>query len=93
MANKILKDRRIWILTMVVFVLLLVFFDRNNVIDRIKLRRQIRQLEAQRDYYLDRIREDSLIIERLKDDDFLEKYAREHYLMKQDGDEVFIITK
>lgn len=78
---------------MVVFVLLLVFFDRNNVIDRIKLRRQIRQLEAQRDYYLDRIREDSLIIERLKDDDFLEKYAREHYLMKQDGDEVFIITK
>ncbi|MCC8019359.1 MAG: septum formation initiator family protein [Rikenellaceae bacterium] len=93
MANKILKDRRIWILTMVVFVLLLLFFDRNNVIDRIKLRRQIRQLEAQRDYYLDRIREDSIIIERLKDDDFLEKYAREHYLMKQDGDEVFIITK
>lgn len=93
MAAKILKDRRIWILTIVVFVLLLVFFDRNNVFDRIKLRGQIRELEQQRDYYLERIREDSITIERLRDDDFLEKYAREHYLMKKDSDVVFIITK
>ncbi len=93
MAGKVLKDRRIWILTLTVFVLLLLFFDRNNVIERIRLKNQIRDLETQRDYYRERIREDSLLIERLKDDDFLEKFARENYLMKRDSDVVFIITK
>ncbi|MCD7969834.1 MAG: septum formation initiator family protein [Alistipes sp.] len=93
MAGKVLKDRRIWILTLAVFVLLLLFFDRNNVIERIRLKNQIRDLETQRDYYRERIREDSLLIERLKDDDFLEKFARENYLMKRDSDVVFIITK
>lgn len=93
MANRIVKDRRLWILTMAVFVLLLLFFDRNNVMDRIRLKNRIKELEVQRDYYLERIREDSIVIERLKDDDFLEKYAREHYLMKKEDDEVFIITK
>lgn len=93
MAVKILKDRRLWIITIIVFVLLLTFFDRNNFLDRVKLKQQIRELEGQRDYYRERIAEDSTIIERLKDDDFLEQFARENYLMKEDKDEVFIIEK
>lgn len=93
MAGKILKDRRLWIMTIIVFVLLLAFFDRNNFLDRIKLKQQIRELEEQRDYYQDRIAEDSTVIERLKDDDYLEEFARENYLMKEDKDVVFIIEK
>ncbi|MCD8073142.1 MAG: septum formation initiator family protein [Alistipes sp.] len=93
MAGKVLKDRRIWILTLAVFVLLLLFFDRNNFIERVRLKNQIRDLEQQREYYLERISEDSLLMERLKDDDFLEKFARENYLMKRDSDVVFIITR
>ena len=93
MANKIIKDRRLWLITIVVFVLLLTFFDKNNFIDRHKLKEQIRELESQRDYYQARIAEDSLLLERLKDDDFLEKYAREHYLMKRNGETVFIIPE
>lgn len=80
-------------MTIIVFVLLLTFFDRNNFLDRIKLKQQIRELEEQRDYYLERIAEDSTIIERLKDNDYLEQFAREKYLMKEDGDVVFIIEK
>lgn len=80
-------------LTLVVFVLLLLFFDRNNFIERVRLKKQIRSLEQQREYYLERIAEDSILMERLKDDDFLEKFARENYLMKRDSDVVFIITR
>lgn len=91
MAGKIIKDRRLWLITIIVFVVLLTFFDRNNLLERAKLKDDITELETQKAYYLERIAEDSTVIERLKDDDFLEKYAREHYLMKRDSDVVFLI--
>ena len=92
-ANKIIRDRRLWIITIILFLLLLTFFDKNNFIDRFKLKEQIRELETQRDYYLQKIAEDSAIIEQLKSDEFLEKYAREHYMMKREGEEIFLIEE
>lgn len=91
MANKILKNRRLWILTLVVFVLLLVFFDRNNFIARREVKKEIEELQVQKNYYLDRIEEDSTVLEKLKDDDYLEQYAREHFLMKRENDAVYIL--
>lgn len=91
--NKMFKDSRIWIVTIVLFLLLMTFFDRNNILERQDLKQEIRTLEQQRKYYLNRISDDSTTIERLKDNDFLEQYAREHYLMKSDSDVVFIIPE
>ena len=91
MANKILKSRRLWIVTAVVFLLLLLFFDRYNLLDRREIVREIEALRVQKNYYLERIREDSLMLEKLKDDDFLEQYAREHFLMKRAGDVVYVL--
>lgn len=91
MANKILKNRRLWILTIVVFVLLLVFFDRNNFIDRREVKKEIKALEIQKNYYLERIREDSTLLEKLKNDDYLEQYAREHFLMKREQETVYVL--
>ncbi len=91
MANNILKDRRLWLITIVVFILLLTFFDRNNFLERGKLKARINELETQKAYYLEKIEQDSTVIQRLKDNDYLEQYAREHYLMRREGDEVFII--
>lgn len=78
--------------TIVVFAVYLTFFDSNNLIDRNSLKGQIRELERQKEYYLDKIEEDSTVLERLKDNDYLEQYARENYLMKREGDVVFIVT-
>lgn len=92
--NKILKDRRLWIVTIIVFIVFLAFFDPGrNLLDRVRLKEDIRGLEVQKEYYLERIREDSALIENLKDDDFLEQYAREQYLMKADGDVVYIVPE
>ena len=91
MANKILKSKKLWILTLVVFVLLVVFFDRNSFMDRAEIKEEIEVLKTQRDYYLERIREDSTEIEKLKDNDYLEQYAREHFLMKRDSDVVYVL--
>ncbi len=88
---KFFKDRRLWVITIAAFLLLIVVFDKNNMIDAWRLRQEIRQLEIQRDYYLERIREDSTLLEHLKNDAFLEQYAREKYLMKRDGETIFIM--
>ena len=77
--------------TIVVFVLLILFLDRNSYMDRREVKKEIEKLKAQRDYYLDRIREDSTVIEKLKDDEYLEQYAREHFLMKRDSDVVYVL--
>ena len=89
--NKILKDRRLWIITIIVFVIFIAFFDPGrNLIDRMRLKEDIKELEQQKEYYLEKIAADSAMIENLKDDDFLEQYAREKYLMKREGDVVYI---
>ncbi len=90
-ANKILRSRWLWLATIVVFVLLILFLDRNSYMDRREVKKEIEKLKAQRDYYLDRIREDSTVIEKLKDDEYLEQYAREHFLMKRDSDVVYVL--
>lgn len=82
-----------WLLTIVIFFLLIFFFDRNDMVTRQALKKDITELEEQREYYLKRIEEDSTLLERLNDDDFLEQYAREKFYMKEDSDVVFIIPE
>ena len=87
-VNNFLKDRRLWVISIVIFVLLIAVFDKNNLIEVWKLNQQLKELEAQRDYY-----QDSTILENLKNDDSLERYAREHYLMKRKGETIYIIKE
>ncbi|MFR4236969.1 MAG: FtsB family cell division protein [Alistipes onderdonkii] len=81
--GKFFNDRRLWVITIAVFVLVVAVFDKNNLIEAWRLRQKINDLEAQKEYYQQKITEDSTILENLRDDDYLERYAREHYLMKR----------
>ncbi len=87
------KSHRVWAITIVAFVLLITFFDNDNLLDRWKVKRRIRDLKHQRDYFQGRITEDSTLLRNLRDDEFLEKYAREHFLMKREGEVVFLIEE
>ena len=42
-----------YVLTLSVFAIWMLFFDQNNVVDRLKMSGEIRQLEADRQYYLE----------------------------------------
>ena len=76
-------------ISIIIFILLITVFDKNNLIEVWKLNQQLNELESQRDYYQQKITQDSTILENLKDDAFLERYAREHYLMKRQGDNLY----
>lgn len=53
----------------------------------------LRQLQRDRDYYTNRIDEDRRKLNELKtDNENLEKFAREQYLMKKDDEDLFIIV-
>ncbi len=53
----------------------------------------IHRLEAERDVYLQSIAEDSTLINRLRYDEYLEQYAREHYHMQRRDEHVYIIEE
>jgi cell division protein DivIC len=86
----LLKNK--YILTLIIFFVWILFFDQNNLIDRYVSQRHIRQLEHDKQYYRERIRQDSTRMNELRtDNDNLEKFAREQYLMKRENEDIFII--
>lgn len=80
------------VLAILVVALVLVLFGR-DIVESIRLRGQIRELERRKAYYQNRIEEDSTLLENLRDRDFLERYAREKYLMRVEGEEIYIIRE
>ncbi len=56
--------------------------------------RTLRQMQKQKEYYAKKIEEDTRRTnELLSDDENLEKFAREQYLMKKPNEEVFVIIE
>ena len=50
-------------------------------------------MKKEKEYYEEKIRHDREIIDKLKDDtDYLEKFAREKYLMKKKDEDLFIVV-
>jgi cell division protein DivIC len=81
-----------YLLSLLVFFIWLLFFDQNNLVDRYISHRHIRQLEKDKIYFRERIKEDSMRMNQLKtDNENLEKFAREQYLMKRENEDIFII--
>ena len=78
----------------VFFCVWMLFFDRSRVVNQIKLEQSLRNLETQKEYYEDNIKEVEARKEELfTTDENFEKFAREQHLMKKDGEEVFIIEE
>ena len=83
-----------YILSLIIFILWIAFFDRNNLIDRYEDIKTLNQLEKDKLYYQERIDQDKKRIEELKtDNENLEKFAREQYLMKKKNEDVFYIIE
>ena len=86
-VGKFFKDRRLWLISIVVFGLLIVVFDKNNLIEAWRLKQKINALEVQETYYRQKIAEDSTVLENLKN----EQHAREHYLMKRKEETIYLV--
>lgn len=83
-----------FILTIVVFIVWIVLFDSNNIMDRLKDLSNLKELRREKAYYIEEIKSDSIKLNELKTNiKNLEKFAREQYLMKRDNEDIFIVIE
>ena len=81
-----------YIITLVVFVVFIVFIDENNVIRRVEYEIKIKGLRQEIRHYQKLRDQSALKLQKLhSSDEELERIAREDYLMKKPNEEVFIV--
>lgn len=85
--------RRFWIAATAMIVVITGFVVARNAVHAVKIKRQIGALERERRQYRERIARDSVLIERLRYDDYLEEYARERFHMQRRDEEVYLIEE
>lgn len=89
---EILKNK--YVLALIVFIVWVSVFDTNNLIDRIQTIKERNQLVKDKNYYQERIENDTKRLKELKtNNENLEKFAREQYLMKKDNEDIFVIVE
>ncbi len=80
-----------YVLVLTLFVIWMTFFDTNSLLIHLELKKEIDKLEQQKTFLKNEIEKDRKALEKLDDDDELEKFAREQYYMKKDNEEIFLI--
>lgn len=83
-----------FVLVGLVFLVWMVFFDSNDLISQYKYKRKLRQLEENKNFYLEQIE----LVKQDKEELFtnlekLEKFAREKYKMKRDDEDLYIVLR
>ena len=77
-----------------IFLVWMVFFDRNDLFSQWEYHQQVSKLQQERDFYQKetaKVHQD--LDELTSNKGKLEKFAREKYLMKKDNEDVFVIVK
>lgn len=80
-----------WRIAIASAIILGIILIGRPLISLIKTGIEIRQLNREKALYEASIRRDSLLIENLENDEFLERYAREKYFMQGKNEQVFIV--
>ena len=75
------------------FLIWMLFIDANDFYSQYQKRRKLSELEKEKQYYIQMIREvEKDREELLSSDKLLEKFAREKYLMKKPAEDLYVIT-
>ncbi len=87
--------RHKYLCAVVFTVVWLLFLDEYNILFvQLPHLGKANKLENEKQYYLNKISEDSIMLHELKtNDENLKKFAREHYYMKADDEEVFVVEE
>ena len=81
-----------YVIVTVVFVVWMIFFDNDNLISQYNQRQELKNLQLQKKYFTDEIdRNRDITTSLVRDEQELERYAREKYLMKRPGEDIYLI--
>lgn len=88
-----LHKYRYYVLTTVVLLVWITFFDGSNLISQFRLWQKYKELENEKEYYVEalkKVKQEEKEV--MGNADAMEKFAREKYLMKKTGETVFVIV-
>lgn len=86
-----LKNR--YSITVLAFTVWMLFFDSNDAFMLYKLKSELNTISVEKEYFEERIEETRADLDNLlNDNEKLEKFAREKYLMKNDNEDIFVIV-
>lgn len=83
-----------YLIAFAAFVVWIVFFDDNNLMQHRQNLKELARLEEQVNFYKQKIKADKQKLHELQTNDAnLEKFAREQFLMKKADEDVFVIVE
>lgn len=89
---RLLKNK--YVLVLLAAAVWMTFFDKYSAISQFKMRDNIAKLQADKEMYQMEILDSDYEISKIKTDkNEVERYAREHYWLKKDNEDVFIIVE
>ena len=98
MNNLLVRIRKIikksyfkYVIITVVFIIWMTFLDTNSFQIHNELDNEINMLEKKKQALIEETKKDKELIDKLKDIDSLEHFARENYNLKKENEEIFII--
>ena len=78
--------------TILFLLVWIAFFDRFDLYSQLETRKKLEQLEQEKNYYLQEIENNKETMNLLYEDSAqLIKFAREKYLMKKNGEDIFLM--
>ncbi len=84
--------RNPYLITVVVYLVWMLFLDANSIPTQFSITQKLNRLEAEKEYYQERIVEVKQDREELMSNpELLEKFAREKYLMRKPTEDVYVI--
>ena len=91
--NKTAIFKNKYVLTLIALLVWVIFFDKNDFSSQYKIRKDVKQLEEEKRYFIKEIAEIKDDLKELTSNPkTLEKFAREKYLMKRDNEDIFVIV-
>ncbi|MFN3341395.1 MAG: septum formation initiator family protein [Flavobacteriales bacterium] len=88
--SKLIRNK--YVLTSLVFLVWMTFVDNNDFFRQYKVYSKKNELNRELNRRKGMIRETTESLQQLRDRKHLEKFAREQYLFKRDGEEIFVVV-
>lgn len=86
--------KNFYFLFFISFLIWMIIIDSNGFINRFRLSEKLVELRTEKEFYIQEI--DKVTIDKEKfesDEEILEKYAREEYLMKKESEDIFYVIE
>jgi cell division protein DivIC len=81
-----------YVLVLIFFVVWMLFFDQRDFFQQQEKRAELNKLEQKKAYYQQEIKKTKKELGDLQNSPAaVEKFARERYLMKKDGEDIFVV--